>query len=580
MNDEEKEPEEQEKKRIEQEQKKQQEINEANKTAHTVGRTAALYYGGQKGAKIYDAVSKTKTGQAVERQLGKKIRRNPISNTISKGLNRSGAIDKVNKAMGAASAGGSAASAADTSYEPSDKADVTLKMPSISLPIVVILIVVLIFIFLFLFISVLLPGIDFFDDDSTSKSKHLAYLSTINSDCKSITVDDTSIPLEDYVANAVTSAIGNDAPYEAKKALSIVTRTHVIKNTNSCKQAISTSDDIFEQYNKNATPNQDTINAVQETKSQIMFEDNVLLNPVYENFCTIEETRSDGTGGFTCDSTMCHVVYSKIGKENSRPNWEKHTVEVPSSYRNNFGGSNCYGMSTVAAIYMANNGNNYETILKKFYSSDTVIEAFTQTDGLELTEIPNYLARTSRATRDNSYYYNQSSGLSANGLEGECAWYGLCRAQEILATSGSSKKFSRGGNGGEFCEVAQNLSDNFPIVTDYSKPKAGSLVVWKGGSSGYGHVAVIEKIIDENTVLISEAGIGIGQFGRTATDLLWTSGSGYNATNAKYGSNALARKANCEGNDSGCQSFKKVSISAIANYGSMNFACYVYLLDN
>ena len=135
MNDEEKEPEEQEKKRIEQEQKKQQEINEANKTAHTVGRTAALYYGGQKGAKIYDAVSKTKTGQAVERQLGKKIRRNPISNTISKGLNRSGAIDKVNKAMGAASAGGSAASAADTSYEPSDKADVTLKMPSISLPI-------------------------------------------------------------------------------------------------------------------------------------------------------------------------------------------------------------------------------------------------------------------------------------------------------------------------------------------------------------------------------------------------------------------------------------------------------------
>ena len=425
MNDEEKELAEQEKKRIEQEQKKQQEINEANKTAHTVGRTAALYYGGQKGAKIYDAVSKTKTGQAAEKRFAKQIRRNPVANTISKGLNRSGAIDKVNKATGAVSAGGSTTSASDTSYEPSDKADVTLKMPSISLPIIVILIVVLIFIFLFLFISVLLPGIDFFDDDSTSKSKHLAYLSTLNSDCKSITVDDTSIPLEDYVATAVTSTVGNDAPYEAKKALSIVTRTHVIKNTNSCKQAISTSDDIFQQYNKNATPNQDTINAVKETKSQILFEDNVLLNPVYENFCTIEETRSDGTGGFTCDSTMCRVVYSKIGKENSRPNWEKHTVEVPSSYRNNFGGSNCYGMSTVAAIYMANNGNNYETILKKFYSSDTVIETFTQTDGLELTEIPNYLARTSRATRDNSYYYNQSSGLSANGLEGECAWYGL-----------------------------------------------------------------------------------------------------------------------------------------------------------
>lgn len=563
----------------EQEQKKQKEINEANKTAHTVGQAVALRYGGTTGAKLYNAVSKTKTGQAVERQLGKQIRRNPISNTISKGLNRSGAINKVNKAIGGTS--GSTSSSADSAYDTEDKAKVTIKIPKIPLPIIIIIILAISsFAFLFVFVSVLLPSIGYLDDDSTSKSKHLAYLSTINSDCKSITVDDTSIPLEDYVANAVTSAIGNDAPYEAKKALSIVTRTHVIKNTNSCKQAISTSDDIFEQYNKNATPNQDTVNAVQETKSQIMFEDNVLLNPVYENFCTIEETRSDGTGGFTCDSTMCHVIYSKIGKENSRPNWEKHTVEVPSSYRNNFGGSNCYGMSTVAAIYMANNGNNYETILKKFYSSDTVIESFTQTDGLELTEIPNYLARTSRATRDNLYYYNQSSGLSANGLEGECAWYGLCRAQEILATSGSSKKFSRGGNGGEFCEVAQGLPDNFPIVTDYTKPKAGSLVVWKGGSSGYGHVAVIEKIIDENTVLISEAGIGIGQFGRTATDLLWTNGSGYNATIAKYGSNALARKANCEGNNSGCQSFKKVSISTIANYGSMNFACYVYLLDN
>ena len=580
MNEEEKELEEQEKKRIEQEQKKQQEINESNKTAHTVGRTAALYYGGQKGAKLYDTISRTKAGQAAEKRFAKQIRRNPVANTISKTLNRSGTIDKVNKVTGTASAGASANSAADTSYEPPDKADITLKMPTISLPIIIIFIVVLIFVFLFIFISVLLPGIDFFDDDSTSKSQHMAHLSALNSDCKSITVDDTSVSLEDYVVTAVASAMGNNAPYEAKKALSVVTRTYVIKNTNNCKQSVSLSDSAFQQYDKNATPNQDTINAVQETKSQILFENNVLLNPIYENFCTIEETRSDGTGGFTCDNTMCRVVYAKIGKDSNHSNWEKHTVEVPISYRNNLGGSNCYGMSTVAAIYMANNGNNYETILKKFYSSDTVIEAFTQTDGLELTEIPNYLARTSRATRDNSYYYNQSSGLSANGLEGECAWYGLCRAQEILATSGSSKKFSRGGNGGEFCEIAQSLPDNFPIVTDYSKPKAGSLVVWKGGSSGYGHVAVIEKIIDENTVLISEAGIGIGQFGRTATDLLWTNGSGYDATNAKYGSNALARKANCEGNDSGCQSFKKVSISAIANYGSMNFACYVYLLDN
>lgn len=562
----------------EQEQEKQREINEANKTAHTVGQAVAMGYGGAKGAKLYNAASKIKTGQAVERQIGKQIRRNPVANRLSKRLNRSGAIDKASTAMGGAS--GTASSAADSSYETDDKAKVTIKMPKIPLPIILILIVVLTFAFLLIFVSVILTSIGYLDDESTSQSKHLAYLSTINSDCGSIIVDDSSVSLEDYVATAVTSIIGNDAPYETKKALAIVTRTYVIKNTNSCKQPVSTSNDTFKQYNKNANPNQDTINAVKETKSQIMFENNNLLNASYDSFCTIEEIQNDGTGGFACDGTTCRVVYAKVGRDSNRSNWEKHTVSVPASYRNSLGGGNCYGMSTVAAIYMANNGSNYEAILKQFYSNDMVVESFTVTDGLELTSIPNYLARTSRATRDNSYYYNQSSGLSANGLEGECAWYGLCRAQEILATSGSSKKFSRGGNGGEFCEVAQGLPDNFPIITDYTKPKAGSLVVWKGGSSGYGHVAVIEKVIDDNTVFISEAGIGTGQFGRTATDLLWTNGSGYNATIAKYGSNALARKANCEGNNSGCQSFKKVSISTIANYGSMNFACYVYLLDN
>lgn len=199
--------------------------------------------------------------------------------------------------------------------------------------------------------------------------------------------------------------------------------------------------------------------------------------------------------------------------------------------------------------------------------------------GLEATDIPNYSARTTRATRNNPYYYNQETNLAANGLEGECAWYGLSRAQEILATSGSSKKFSRGGNGGEFCEVAESLPDKFTIVNDYTKPQVGSLIVWSGGQGGYGHVAVIEKIIDSNTVFLSEAAISYGQFGTTATKMLWTSGGQYNATNAKYGSNEIARRENCEGNNSGCQSFKEVSINSLQKYSGLNFLCYVYLLD-
>ena len=371
MDEEEQELDEQEKKRIEKEQKKQQEIDESNKTAHTVGSAVATYYGGQKGAKIYNAVSKTKVGQAAEKRLGKEIRKNPMANHMSKKLNRSGALDTINSAMGSANTSESANHTTNSSYEPTDKADVKIKLPKLSIPVIIILLILGPVIFFSIFISVLLPGMDFFDDDATSSS-----------------------------------------------------------------------------------------------------------------------------------------------------------------------GS-----------------------------------------GLETTENDNYYARTSRATRENSYYYDQSSGLAINGLEGECAWYGLCRAQEILATSGSSKKFSQGGNGGQFCEVAEGLPDNFTIVRDYQKPKAGSLIVWKGGTNDYGHVAVIEKVIDENTVFISEASIGNGQFGSTAKELLWTSGSQYQQAINKYGSNAAARKANCEGNDSGCQSFKTISISSLKNYSGLSFACYVYLLD-
>lgn len=471
----------------------------------------------------------------------------------------------------------------ETAYDIANKARVTIKIAKVSIPIIITLIGLFgIVSFLFIFICVVLPGAGFFDseEDITTQSGHIAYLSTINSNCKSLVVEGESISLDDYVANVVANEIGNDAPFEAKKALAIATRTFVIKNTNSCKQEVPSTEESFLLYNKNIKPNQDTIKAVEETKAQIMFDNNLLINAQYDNYCTIEETRSDGTGGFDCDTTNCYVTYGKISSSKDISSWEHHVVKVPISYKNKLTGGNCYGMSKVAAVYMASMGNNYENILKTFYDSEMVIESFEQTNGLEVTNIPNYLARTSRATRDNPYYYNQSSGLSANGLEGECAWYGLCRAKEILGTSGSSKTFPYGGNGGQYCEIAQSFEDPFPISTDITKPKEGSLVVWKGGTSGYGHVAVIEKIIDENTVFISEASIGNGAFGRTATDLLWTSGSGYNATNAKYGSNTLARKANCEGNDSGCQHFRKISLSALGNYGGLNFACYVYLLDN
>lgn len=439
--------------------------------------------------------------------------RNQLPNKNTRGISKGKTLGSIGKSSGLVS-GGVSEAGKSSEMNFADKAKVTIKIAKISAPIILILISFLSITFLFLFISVILTSLDFFDD-ITSQSGHTSYLSTVNSNCSSLTVDDISISLEDYVANVVANEIGNDASYEKKKALAIVVRTNVIKMTNTCKEPVPTLNNYFQIYNASITPNQDTINAVQETKSQVIFRDNTMPIIDREDFMVIKSSN-----------------------------------------------------------------NKYQDILKELYGDEIVIEAFTQADGLEITDNPNYFARTVRATKDNKYYYNPTTGFAVNGLEGECAWYALCRAQEILGTSGSNKKFSRGGNGGEFCSVAQSLPDNFTIVNDYSKPKAGSLVVWSGGSSGYGHVAVVEKIIDSNTVFLSEASITNGKFGRTATDLLWTTGSNYNLTIANYGSIENARHANCEGNNSGCQSFKELSISSIANYSGLNFECYVYLLDD
>lgn len=97
------------------EQQKQAELDEASKkTAHVAGKALATYYGGAKGAQIYDMASKTQLGQDIENTAGKALQKNPIDRTLVKTLNDSGALDAAEKGLDAASKskGGAAGDAA------------------------------------------------------------------------------------------------------------------------------------------------------------------------------------------------------------------------------------------------------------------------------------------------------------------------------------------------------------------------------------------------------------------------------------------------------------------------------------
>ena len=74
---------------------KQQTHEASKKTAHIAGKVAATYFGGEKGAKIYDIASKTKAGQKVEELAGKSIEKSTlgIGNKAMRKADEKGVLD-------------------------------------------------------------------------------------------------------------------------------------------------------------------------------------------------------------------------------------------------------------------------------------------------------------------------------------------------------------------------------------------------------------------------------------------------------------------------------------------------------
>lgn len=183
----------------------------------------------------------------------------------------------------------------------------------------------------------------------------------------------------------------------------------------------------------------------------------------------------------------------------------------------------------------------------------------------ELVNYEGYLARENAPTRTNSFYYEQNSNNYGKYLEGECAMYATCRAQEILSTMGINKSFTTNVNGGEFCSSVQGFSKGM-------SPRQGSLVSWSGGEEGYGHVAVVEKVNADGSIVISEMYAKLGFYGASSWDII------DNSPNKQE-----ARKYNCTANGSGCWQTRTIPANRINDAGwgsSFRLNCFIYLLGD
>ena len=147
--------------------------------------------------------------------------------------------------------------------------------------------------------------------------------------------------------------------------------------------------------------------------------------------------------------------------------------------------------------------------------------------------------RTTKPGAGDKFYITKSKGGYSSCIQGSptdsqcnvlanCVGYACGRFNEII---GSMKYPSLNCNAENFIERARNTYglEISPV------PTLGGIMVWQkgatlSGNDGAGHVAVVEKIIDSNTIYTSESGYGSSAFWnstRRNSNGRWGLGSGY-----------------------------------------------------
>lgn len=146
--------------------------------------------------------------------------------------------------------------------------------------------------------------------------------------------------------------------------------------------------------------------------------------------------------------------------------------------------------------------------------------------------------RTTKPTSGNKFFITKNKGGYSTCIQGSptdsqcnvlanCVGYACGRFNEII---GAMKYPSLNCNAENFIERAKNTYG----LEISSVPTLGGIMVWKkgtlSGNDGAGHVAIVEKIIDSNTIYTSESGYGGSAFWnstRRNTNGRWGLGSAY-----------------------------------------------------
>ncbi len=316
-------------------------------------------------------------------------------------------------------------------------------------------------------------------------------------ECSGVTVVDDNnniigtYTLEDYVAGVLSKETYDYFPLESKKALAVAARTYVLSRTNSCKTSIESSSNL-QNFNKDIRDSNREV--AKATEGQILVDSaGKIFDSEYDSWNCI--------GQNTC-------TYEK------KPYGEIHQVTISDKYLHHAAGGHGCGMSQIAAADLADQGMNYEQILKFFYSDGVQLSSLTRNMGF--ASGGKYIS-TAPLHKDVASLQNSKWYPNIGHLTGQCVWYAKNRAQEILYYSNMPEELKQraitsiqntSGNGEAWY---RNPDGNlFAKSADATQPRAGAIVSWSGGKRQentnyyYGHVAIIESVNADGTVTISE----------------------------------------------------------------------------
>lgn len=424
---------------------------------------------------------------------------------------------------------------------------------------------------------------EFFDDLYPIEEKNSGSCSTVGTiyaECSGVTVNGSTIPLEEYIAGVVKQEFGGSASNDenrlnVSKVNAIAARSFLMAQTGCTSVVNGESFQAYSAIDPNSNYDQIFTKAAEETAGIVMVRNGKFVTGYYTTVPISKYiTKSGGNWTFhmlhdandansTFDYTMPEADIFRIASYTG-------VLYYPSESSGHH-----WGIASVGAAYEVEKGTSTEDILKKFYGDDISLAKLTSsgssssstssssksnfvcdsTDGgLLSADASGFRKRVSQPESDNKHFFSSENLAYGTENVGQCTWYAYGRGNEILETAGSNLRlWPSYPNAGDWYTNNKSFgTKGFKSSTDVNSPKPGAIIVWTDngtswGCSGCGHVGVVEAVNSDGTVDISEANI-----------------SGIKSSENPYG----------------WQYVSNMSISDISyRWGGYTFVGYIYLVE-